>query len=129
MAHRVIVLSRLERARLAGLARQSRCRISTFSKSRPCQWDPVTTHSERGYSYSDAGAWALIADCLVSELPIYTIDVGKPPGAWAYVFFLPPTSKWRGVYMKFEVTGPGLYGRSFHHPEHPTLDVEIDGAI
>jgi len=71
----------------------------------------------------------LIADCLVSELPIYTIDLDKPPGAWAYVFFLPPTSKWRGVYMKFEVAGPGLYGRSFHHPEHPTLDVEIDGAI
>jgi len=71
----------------------------------------------------------LIADCLNSELPIYTTDLDKPPGAWAYVFFLPPTKTWRGVYMKFEVTAPGLYGRSFHHPEHPTLDVEIDGAI
>jgi len=124
MAHRLIALPRLERARLAGLARQSRCRTSTFSRSRPCQWDPFTTLSDRGYSYTDAGAWALVADCLESELPIYTINLERPPGASAYVFFLPPTRTWRGVYMKFEVTGPGLYGRSFHHPERPTLDVE-----
>jgi hypothetical protein len=126
MAHRLVVLPKTERARLAGLARQSRCRTSTFSKSRPCQWDPFTTLSAAGYSYGDAGTWALVADCLESEISIYTIALDKPPGAWAYVLFLPPTDTWRGVYMKFEVTGPGLHGRSFHHPEHPTLDVESD---
>lgn len=124
MAHRLVVVSKLERARLAGLARQAKCRTSAFSQHRPCQWDPFNTLSDGGYSYTDAGAWAALADYLESDAPIYTTSLDKPPGAWAYVLFLAPTKLWRGIYMKFEVTGPGLHGRSFHHPENPTLDIE-----
>lgn len=124
MAHRLIVLTKLERTRLAGLARQSRCRTSAFSKLRPCEWDPFKTFSPRGYSYGDAGAWGLAAELLESQVPLYTISLEKPPGASAYVLFLPPTKEWRGIYIKIEVTGPGLYGRSFHHPKFDVLEIE-----
>jgi hypothetical protein len=124
MAHRLVVLSQQERIRLAGLAAQARCRKSAFTMQRPCEWDPDHTYSRANYSYTPAGAWAFLCELLLSEIPIYLTTLDKPPGASAYVFFLPPEKNWPGIYIKFEIAGPGLYGRSFHHPKFDVLELE-----
>lgn len=76
------------------------------------------------YNFTGPGSWAFLADYLESNGDIYSITLDKPPDRIAYVIFLPPTTVWRGLYVKFELAGPGLYGRSFHHPKHPVLVTE-----
>jgi hypothetical protein len=115
-----------ERRRWAGLARNPKCRLSKHTSARPCTWDPEGTSTPRDptYSFTGPGAWAFIAEHLESGGDVYAISLELPPGGVGYVIFFPPTGTWRGLYTKFELAGPGLYGRSFHHPEHPTIEIE-----
>jgi hypothetical protein len=126
MAHRLISISLVERRRLAGLARNPRCRQSKHTPQRPCEWNPMgtATPTDPTYCFTGPGAWAFIAEYLESTGDIYSIALDKPPNGIGYVIFLPATPVWRGLYAKFEVAGVGLYGRSFHHPLHLTLDIE-----
>jgi hypothetical protein len=126
MAHRLVIVAELERKRLAGLARKPGCRLSRHIPERPCDWNPEGTASVSNpdFQFTRPGAWAFIAEHLESGADVYATRLDKPPGRLAYVIFIPPTDAWRGLYVKFEVAGPGLYGRSFHHPTHPTLEME-----
>jgi hypothetical protein len=123
MTHRLVDISLQERKRVAGLARSPKCRISASSAQRPCRWDPAATLSEGGFSHTHPGAWARIAEHLESGGQVYATELDRPPGLTAYVIFLEPTQRWRGIYIKFELTHPGIYGRSFHHPDHPVLEI------
>lgn len=126
MVHRRVIVPLVERRRWAGLARNPRCRSSRHTAERPCEWFPegTATQLNPAYNFTGPGSWAFLADYLESSGDIYTITLEKPPGRIAYVIFLPPTAVWRGLYIKFEAAGPGLYGRSFHHPKHPALVIE-----
>src|SRR3569833_11857 len=125
MTHRLVQVSVEERKRMAGLARNPKCRFSQFSPGRPCDWRPHHTdlRQDPAYRFTAPGAWEFIAVHVESGGDLYVSELQKPKGRLAYVIFVPPSSSWRGVYIKFELTHPGLYGRSFHHPEHPKLDV------
>jgi hypothetical protein len=114
MTHMVVDILPQERKRVAGLARNPRCRINASSALRPCKWDPAATLSEGGFSHTNPGAWARIAEHLENGGRVYVTDLDSPPGLTAYVIFLEPTQTWRGLYIKFELTHPGIYGRSFH---------------
>ena len=111
--------------RIVGLARNPRRRSSEFSAGRPCDWRPHLTDSrlDPAYRFTPAGAWEFIAAHVEAGGDLYLTELQKPKGRLAYVIFIAPSSSWRGVYVKFEITHPGLYGRSFHHPERPTLEV------
>jgi hypothetical protein len=124
MAHRLVVVSAEERKRIAGLARKPRCRHSEYSPGRPCDWRPHLTdsHIDPTYRFTPAGAWEFIAAHLEAGGDLYLTELKRPKGRYAYVIFIPPAPTWRGVYIKFELTHPGIYGRSFHHPEHPALE-------
>ena len=128
MGHRLVTMSVVERRRLAGLARNPRCRLTKHTPQRPCEWNPEGTASARDpdYPFTAPGAWAFIAEHLEAGRDIYSIPLDRPPDGIGLVIFLPPVPRWRGLYVKFEVAGPGLYGRSFHHPAHPTLDIDED---
>jgi hypothetical protein len=71
--------------------------------------------------YTDPGSWALLADLVDQGEPIYETLLEKPPGMAGLVVFRPPTATWHGIYIKFELISPGIHGRSFHAPIHPTL--------
>lgn len=124
MTHRLVVVSAEERRRIAGLARNRGCRTSTYTVARPCDWRPHQTDSQLdpAYPFTDAGAWDFIATHVESGGELYLTELQQPKGRNAYVIFVPPSQRWRGLYIKFELTHPGLWGRSFHHPEHPTLE-------
>jgi hypothetical protein len=124
MTHRLVLVSVEERRRIAGLARKTKCRHSGYSPGRPCDWRPHLTDSQRdpAYRFTQEGGWEFIAAHVESGGDMYLTELQKPKGRSAYVIFIPPAPDWRGVYIKFELTHPGLYGRSFHHPEYPTLD-------
>jgi hypothetical protein len=77
-------------------------------------------------SHTDPGAWDRIASYLETGGQLYETDLDTPRGLTAFVIFLPPTENWRGLYIKFELTHPGIYGRSFHHPDHPTLEISTE---
>jgi hypothetical protein len=123
MTHKAVDISPEERKRIAGLARNPKCRINAFSARRPCRWDPAGTLSESGFSFTNPGAWACLADHVEGGGQVYVTELDSPPGLTALVIFLPPIGKWRGIYIKFELTHPGIYGRSFHHPDHPVLEI------
>lgn len=124
MEHRTASLDQTERRRIAGLARNPKCRDREFQIGRPTVWQPVHTTSEAGFPFTEPGAWDFIATHIESGGVVYTIELDKPPGARGYVIFYPPVGKWRGLYIKFELKGRGIYGRSFHHPDFPTIKVE-----
>jgi hypothetical protein len=125
--HELVEISVEERRRIAGLARNPSKRIvSRGDRERPTRWYPEQVEFAPGFSYSGPGAWDRIASHIESGGPVYKTPLKHPPNVWGYVIFDPPTETSRGLYAKFELTKPGICGRSFHSPDHPTLDKAED---
>ncbi len=73
---------------------------------------------ESGLPFSDAGAWALVAECLERGCALTEIVLEKPAGERAYVMIEPVGE--RSVYMKVQLGNGTILGRSFHYsdPDH-----------
>lgn len=102
------------RERLAKLCRSKRHREATFSKARPIRWHP-TSVCELGSTspFTEAGAWEFIA-CLIEDgTEIETITLDKPPGKTGYVMLVQGNYN-EEIYIKLEIVGDKVFGRSFH---------------
>jgi len=109
---------RLQLVRLIELGK----RENRWTRKRPTEWRPqeVTNpdpESWAGY-FSDASAWALIAEELTKGTDVERKRLKRPPGARAFVMKVKLEGDGRLLYIKLELGHSRVFGRSFHYSEH-----------
>ena len=108
------------RRQLALLARRRRARTSAFDPSAPTDWRPTQIRrAEGGFSpyFTDAAAWELIADKLEQGHEVEVVELHKPPGAKGYVMKIDLGPDVPTLYVKLQLRGRQVVGRSFHYSE------------
>ena len=106
------------RRRLAMFASRKEARFNEFARERPIEWRPSSIMNPRtGFYVSPLEAWALIVDELTAGCALEEIELQQPPGRKAYAFLieLEPNSSRPPIYVKLELLGDRVIGRSFHY--------------
>jgi hypothetical protein len=105
------------RNRLIALAESRRTRLVEFTPRSPCRWQPRQfTDPRSGQAFTDESAWEFIVDNLQCGIAITEMALDHPPGKKAYVLHLPGANK-RTLYVKLQICGDHVKGRSFHESE------------
>ncbi|GMO35221.1 hypothetical protein [Bradyrhizobium sp. TM233] len=105
------------RARLVRLCESKRSRRVIFTSDAPSQWQPRQfTDPRTRQAFTDEGAWTYISRALSDGAAIEEIVLERPPGASAYVLLLPGANS-RKLYVKLQICGDHVRGRSFHESE------------
>ena len=101
------------RSRLVRWAGSRRTRISDFSPTRPTHWAPNTvTDPSTGQPFTEDSAWLFVAAAISNGAELKELILHKPPGKKAYVMLIP--GKQSQIYVKLELGGREVIGRSFH---------------
>ena len=111
------------RRQLAQLARSSRTRTTAFSPQQPTDWRPHRVRNPAGGlspTYTDGAAWELIAARLDEGHEVEVVDLRKPPGAKGYVMKITLGHDEPAVYVKLQLRGRQIVGRSFHYSHYST---------
>ena len=66
-------------------------------------------------TYTDGAAWELIATRLDEGHEVEVVDLRKPPGAKGYVMKISLGRDEPDVYVKLQLRGRQIAGRSFHY--------------
>ena len=106
------------RRQLAQFARSSRTRTTAFSPQQPIDWRPHEVRNPAGGlspTYTDGAAWELIATRLDEGHEAEVVDLRKPPGAKGYVMKISLGHDEPDVYVKLQLRGRQIVGRSFHY--------------
>lgn len=114
---RVLAKTDLEdvRQRIIKLARDKKCRI--VPRNLPCRFTPNdVVNPNTGMYFDMVTAWYFIADLAESGHPIGEIMLDNPKGEKAYVMVVASEKDFSGVYIKVQLKGNMIYGRSFHIP-------------
>ena len=111
------------RRQLAHLARSSRTRTTAFSPQQPTDWRPHEVRDAAGGlspTYTDGRAWELIATRLDEGHEVEVVNLRKPPGAKSYVMKIALGHDEPTLYVKLQLRGRQVVGRSFHYSDYPT---------
>lgn len=82
-------------------------------------WQPTSiTNPEFELPFTGAGAWQYIADLIESGHPFDEVELRKPKGAKGYVA-KKELADGKVIYMKIELCGNFIFGRSFHYDQPP----------
>jgi hypothetical protein len=109
------------RREIARLARSRDHRIVPESPKMPCDWQPLTvTNPHTGLPFTVGGAWAFIADLCESGHPMEEKMLEKPKGDKAYVMLVELVPGQTLLYIKVQLRGGMVYGRSFHYSNWKT---------
>jgi hypothetical protein len=81
----------------------------------PCDWAPPQVETKLGLFFTDAGAWAFIADLLESGHPFSAVTLRKPPGDVAYETTIRLREDLPVIYIKLQIKAGRIWGRSFHN--------------
>lgn len=107
------------RMRLIVFARSRRTRQTQFTPEMPSRWQPTQlTDPATRQAFTEDGAWQYIADHLAQDAPIEVITLDKPQGKTGYVLKLPGANG-IVIYVKLQICGDHVRGRSFHASEKP----------
>ncbi len=100
-------------------ARMAR-RRSTRALGWPRDWNPggVCDPRQDQTVFTEAGAWEFIADLLDDGCEVETKLLDSPPGGKGYVILTSGGAGKPDVYIKFQVIGNRIFGRSFHYTHH-----------
>ena len=111
------------RRQLAHLARSRRTRTTASSPQEPTEWRPHEVRDAAGGlspTYTDGGAWELIATRLDEGHEVEVVNLRKPPGAKGYVMKIALEHDEPTLYVKLQLRGRQIVGRSFHYSDYPT---------
>ena len=64
--------------------------------------------------FTGAGAWHFIVELLEAGQDVEQIVLDMPPGATGYVLVVPGAENNSEIYIKLELVGNTVHGRSFH---------------
>lgn len=103
--------------------RNTRLRSANHRNDRPVDWRPSDVgnpNSFLGGSFTDMAAWEFIAERLEDGEAVEVVELRKPKGAQAYVMKidLGPDV----LYVKLQLTGSKVIGRSFHISKYSKRD-------
>ena len=108
------------RRQLALLARSDRTRTTTFRSGEPTDWRPIEVRRPGGgfdHQFTPAAAWELIADKLEEGHEVEVVELRNPPGAKGYVMKIDLGPDVPVLYVKLQLRGRQVVGRSFHYSE------------
>ncbi len=103
------------RQEIVRLARRKDARIVPRSREMPCRWQPMTvTNPETDLPFTEAGAWRYVADLAEFGHPIDQMIMKRPAGEIGYVLIAPLVRNSADLYIKIQLKGGKIFGRSFH---------------
>ena len=118
MSKRTLPITDEIRLQLSRGARNKNARVNSFSRTRPVEWRPqsvVTPQSVSDLPFTPSGAWQYIADLLDNGHNVDEIELKQPPGCTGYVLLADGGGGRPQIYIKLEIVGNKVYGRSFHY--------------
>jgi hypothetical protein len=81
----------------------------------PCDWQPLTVvNPDSDLPFTEERAWHYIAELAESGHAIQQIVMKQPPGDRGYVMVVSLHSNSPDLYIKVQVKGGRIFGRSFH---------------
>ncbi len=90
------------------------------SPEMPCRWVPTTvTNPEVDMPFDDISAWHKIADLAEDGCPLEEVALEQPRGEKAYVMIIQLDAALPNLYIKVQVKGQFIFGRSFHYSDRP----------
>ena len=108
------------RRRLASFARSRHTRTRVFRPDRPCDWQATAITDPRSREvFTEDGAWQYVAEAIEAGVEIEVIELQQPPGKKGYVMNLASTDPKRPIYVKLQLGGSNVIGRSFHYTTRP----------
>src|SRR4051794_2055851 len=117
-----------ERSVLVRLCGSKRTRIVSFTPEMPCRWQPRQfTDPRTRQAFTDESAWSYIVQHIEEGVEIGEITLDRPPGAKAFVLLLPGVNPAK-IYVKLQICGGRVLGRSFHESESRGASPARDGA-
>jgi hypothetical protein len=104
------------RNRLATWACSRRTRTREFRSDRPCDWRATgMTDPRSGEIFTEDGAWEYAAEMIRSGVDIEIVELDHPPGKKGYVMLIPSHDPTTAIYVKLQLGGDCVIGRSFHY--------------
>lgn len=104
------------RRQLITLAGQKKKRVTEWTPEMPTDWRPhQVSNPSSGMPFTGVGAWHFIANLLENAHLIEEIVLHKPPGARAYVMLVELNPEKPKLYIKLQLMGGKVIGRSFHY--------------
>jgi hypothetical protein len=115
--HQLVLLSRRKKARVTG------------ASGYPCDWRPASVWCPATKAYfTEEGAWEYIANLIEGGHPMDPLILDVPPGRTAYVLLVEVDANVPLLYIKLQLGGGKIIGRSFHYSKHSKLAI-AKGAI
>jgi hypothetical protein len=104
------------RHELAVLAARKESRIVGWSQGLPCDWKPEQVRNPAtGLYFTPNGAWQYVADLLRGGEPLEEMTLEQPAGKRGYVMRVKLGSGMPELYIKLQLGGGKVIGRSFHY--------------
>lgn len=108
------------RAELIRLCGNSKRRTHQSSPSHPARWQPGTVldpRAEDKYCFSTNTAWSYIVERLEAGEVVTTMKLDIPSGKTGYVMKIAQPNL-QILYVKLQLAGVGVHGRSFHYSDY-----------
>ena len=107
------------RIEISRLAKNRRRRAAKSTPARPSRWHPLDVRNpdDGNNTFTDDGAWDLIACKIKGGHPVEIIELEKPKGRTGYVMKIPLESSAPPLYVKLELHRGWILGRSFHYSD------------
>ena len=98
------------------MARRRDARFVPRSPAMPCDWRPwEVLRPETGMFFTDIGAWHFIAELAEAGHLMEEIILDKPRGERGYVMIVEFGPCVPDLYIKVQIKGGKIFGRSFHY--------------
>jgi hypothetical protein len=89
-----------------------------YTPQRPCDWRATSiTDPRSNEAFTEVGAWEYVAESLLRGVDVELIELRVPPGKTGYVMLLPSCRPETPIYVKLQISGKFVVGRSFHYSE------------
>ena len=103
-----------KRNELIRLSGSRRTRTNVFTNKRPTKWNPYeVVRPGTCETFTPESAWDYVAELLVAGTRVDQMELKQPDGCVGYVMIVPGSGN-EEIYVKLELAGGKVVGRSFH---------------
>jgi hypothetical protein len=77
------------------------------------------TDPRTGEIFTEDGAWEYVAEQIIAGVKIEIVELDHPPGKKGYAMLIPSHDHTMPIYVKLQLGGDCVIGRSFHYSTKP----------
>jgi hypothetical protein len=111
------------RSELSRLAKRRQDRITEWSREMPTEWTPgKVINPEVDMPFTEAGAWHFVGELLDAGHPIQEVSLRHSHGEVAYVMRVDLKPGTPRLYVKLQLKGARICGRSFHYSDREVTE-------